>query len=94
VTSKPNLLPIDIGYIIKKVKGKLDDAEATHEEATSSLDELISLGRKEAFGEVMSLLYALKKVSSDEQSDAAEEIWTNEDESAEIERQIIEDARR
>ena len=31
---------------------------------------------------------------SDEQSNATEEIWTNEDESAEIERQIVENARR
>ena len=31
---------------------------------------------------------------SDGQSDAADEIWTNEDESAEIGRQITEDARR
>ena len=31
---------------------------------------------------------------SDGQGDVAEDIWTNEDESAEIERQITEDARR
>lgn len=31
---------------------------------------------------------------SDGQGNVAEEIWTNEDESAEIERQIIEDVRR
>lgn len=33
-------------------------------------------------------------IHSDRQSDVADEIWTNEDESTEIERQIIEDARR
>lgn len=32
-----------------------------HKEATSSLDELINLGRKEAFAEVILLLYALKR---------------------------------
>lgn len=100
MTNEPKLLPIDIDYILEKIKGKLNEAETDHEKATSSLDELINLGRKEAFSEVMPLLYALKRavpisaIHSDGQGNVTDEIWTNEDESAEIERQIVEDARR
>ena len=36
----------------------------------------------------------INAMHSDGQSDVAEEIWTNEDESAEIERQIVENTRR
>ena len=61
MATKPELLLIDTDCIIEKVKRKFDEAEASHEEAASSLDELINLGRKEAFAEVMPLLYALKR---------------------------------
>ena len=55
------LLPFDLVYVTSKVRGFLDKAETDIEEAFSSNDELIAIGKRDALPEVMPLLRALKR---------------------------------
>ena len=76
--------------VVKKCEQILGCEDTADSPLQSNLPNLVRDLKNGASSQLAVLTSAMH---SDGQSDAAE-IWTNEDESAEIERQIVEDARR